>query len=100
MSMQGVLRYLTDLEANNSREWFHQNKARYAEANQSFEALVRSLQLELGRDEPDVLRYEPKQLTFRLMRDTRFSHDKSPYMPLSAHTSPPWASCPSPWEHT
>ena len=89
MSMQGVLRYLTDLEANNSREWFHQNKARYAEANQSFEALVRSLQLELGRDEPDVLRYEPKQLTFRLMRDTRFSHDKSPYMPaLRAHIAP------------
>ena len=100
MSMQGVLRYLTDLEANNSREWFHQNKARYAEANQSFEALVRSLQLELGRDEPDVLRYEPKQLTFRLIETRGLATTNPPICPLSAHTSPPWASCPSPWEHT
>ncbi|MDC0700663.1 DUF2461 domain-containing protein, partial [Blautia wexlerae] len=32
---------------------------------------------------------EPKELTFKLMRDTRFSHDKSPYNPaFRAHIAP------------
>ena len=44
--------------------------------------------MELGKEEPALLLHEPKDLTFKLVRDTRFSHDKSPYNPaFRAHIS-------------
>lgn len=88
MDMRETLLFLAELEANNNRDWFHQNKERYRQATLSFEELVRRLALEIGRFEPGVLAYEPSELTFRLTRDTRFSHDKSPYLPaFRAHIS-------------
>ena len=35
----------------------------------------------IGAFDASVLHNEPKDLTFKLVRDTRFSHDKSPYNP-------------------
>lgn len=42
----------------------------------------------IGKFDPSVLHNIPKELTFKLVRDTRFSHDKSPYNPsFRAHIS-------------
>ena len=38
--MNKILEYLTTLEQNNNREWYHANKELYKEANKSFEALI------------------------------------------------------------
>lgn len=78
---QSIITYLKELEANNNREWYHEHKGEFRQANQEFEDLVWCLMQELGRDEPGILMYEPKELTFKIVRDTRFSHDKSPYNP-------------------
>lgn len=88
MNMRLILTYLSDLEKNNNREWYHANKAQYAEANREFEAFLSGLMLELRKTDETVPFLEPKELTFKLNRDTRFSHDKSPYNPaFRAHIS-------------
>ena len=88
MSMKLMLDYLTELEQNNSQEWFHAHKQQYQNANSVFLELVRLLTLGLKERDNSIPLVEPKELTFKLMRDTRFSHDKSPYNPsFRAHIS-------------
>ena len=44
--------------------------------------------LEIGKFDSSILHNNPKDLTFKIVRDTRFSHDKSPYNPVfRAHIS-------------
>lgn len=81
MNMQQILDYLSALSENNNREWFHLHKTEYREACAQFEALLQELIFALGRTDGSILHNVPKELTFKLMRDTRFSHDKSPYQP-------------------
>lgn len=88
MNTQLILQYLTDLSENNNREWYHAHKPENKAANAEFEALVRELIARIGEFDSSVLHNEPKSLTFKLVRDTRFSHDKSPYNPaFRAHIS-------------
>lgn len=49
--------------------------------NGEFEKLIQALLDRIGAFDPSVLGHAPKELTFKLVRDTRFSHDKSPYNP-------------------
>lgn len=88
MNTHIILSYLSDLSSNNNREWYHAHKSEYQEASAEFEALVQELILRLGELDNRILNYTPKELTFKLNRDTRFSHDKSPYTPaFRAHIS-------------
>ena len=83
-----MLDYLSALAANNDREWFHAHKKEYRQAVERFEQLVQELIYGISAFDPSVLHNVPKELTFKLMRDTRFSHDKSPYNPsFRAHIS-------------
>jgi uncharacterized protein (TIGR02453 family) len=86
--MNDVLEYLADLAVNNDREWYHAHKERYKHANTEFEFLVGDLIAAIGEFDDSVLHNEPKSLTFKMVRDTRFSHNKSPYNPtFRAHIS-------------
>ena len=86
--MSGILEYLNDLAQNNNREWYHANKERYQKANGEFERLLSELIFAVGNFDDSIIHNEPKDLTFKLVRDTRFSHDKSPYNPkFRAHIS-------------
>lgn len=74
--------FLSDLQENNRRDWFAENKQRY---QQSFVLpaleLISSLVRPLAKVAP-LLRVEPKLQGGSLMRiykDTRFSKDKTPY---------------------
>lgn len=88
MNTTKILTYLTDLSENNNREWYHAHKTEYKEANAEFETLVQELILELGKTDSSIIHNAAKDLTFKLVRDTRFSHDKSPYNPaFRAHIS-------------
>lgn len=89
MELQPVLTYLTQLERHNERTWYHAHKAEYQAANAAFEELVRSLLPAVRQFDESILLAEPRELTFKLTRDTRFSHDKSPYNPsFRAHLGP------------
>ena len=81
MDMKLILKYLTDLSEHNNREWYHAHKAENKEANTQFEELIQTLILRIGEFDTSILHNQPKELTFKLVRDTRFSHDKSPYNP-------------------
>lgn len=81
MNTKIIFSYLTELSQNNNREWYHLHKAEYKEANAQFEALIQELIMEIGKADPSILHNVPGDLTFKLVRDTRFSHDKSPYNP-------------------
>ena len=86
--METILSYLTALQENNNREWYHAHKAERLEASQAFESLLERLILEIGKSDPSILDQVPHELTFKLVRDTRFSKDKSPYNPaFRAHIS-------------
>ena len=66
---KGALAFYGDLAANNTREWWHANKARYEdEVRRPMELLLEDVSDEFG---------EAK--LFRPNRDTRFSTDKAPY---------------------
>jgi len=86
--MEKTVAYLTDLENNNNREWYLLHKEQRIEAEKEFEELLQELILELGKVDNCILFNNPKDLTFKLVRDTRFSKDKSPYNPtFRAHIS-------------
>lgn len=78
----GLFAFLRELKANNSREWFEANKARY-------ESQVREPALQFIRDfEPYLEAISPRFRAddrraggslFRIHRDVRFARDKSPY---------------------
>lgn len=88
MNTHMILDYLAQLSANNNREWYHAHKAQYQAANAQFEELIQNLILQIGEFDGSVLSHAPRELTFKLVRDTRFSHDKSPYNPaFRAHIS-------------
>lgn len=89
MDTTTILKYLTELSANNNREWYHAHKAEYQEANAQFEGLLQDLINKIGEKDSSIIHNNPKDLTFKMVRDTRFSHDKSPYNPVfRAHISP------------
>lgn len=81
MSMDNILQYLWGLTENNNREWYHEHKAEYKAANADFESILQDLIVGIGEFDNSILHNNPKDLTFKLVRDTRFSHDKSPYNP-------------------
>ena len=78
----GTLAFLRQLEANNDREWFNTNKARY-------ESLVREPALDfITAMAPRLAKIsehfvaDPRKMggsLMRVYRDTRFTRDKAPY---------------------
>jgi uncharacterized protein (TIGR02453 family) len=79
--MNKILYYLSELENNNNREWYLSHKEDLIIANLEFEAIVFELIEKIGLFDDSILFNDPKKLTFKLIRDTRFSADKSPYNP-------------------
>lgn len=88
MNAEVIVDYLSALSMNNNRDWYHANKEDFKKANAEFEKLLQGLMLEIGNFDSSILQNDPKDLTFKIVRDTRFSHDKSPYNPaFRAHIS-------------
>jgi uncharacterized protein (TIGR02453 family) len=71
----GLFDFLRELKANNDRDWFAANKAR-------FEAEVRDPALQfISAATPQLAKLSPhfRGSLFRIYRDTRFSADKAPF---------------------
>ena len=71
--------FLSELAENNNRAWFVMNKPRYDILRAEFVQLVSALITEIARFDPAIAGCDPKKALFRINRDMRFSHDKSPY---------------------
>ena len=74
-----TFKFLKDLNANNTKEWFTANKKRYEEAKAEFETFVGALIKSIAKFDEPVGELDPKKCVFRIYRDTRFSKDKTPY---------------------
>lgn len=85
---QMILDYLSALSKNNNRDWYQAHKKEKTLAMEAFEQLIQEFMIGISAYDDMILRFQPKQLTFSLVRDTRFSNDKSPYRPaFRAHIS-------------
>lgn len=74
-----TLQFLRNLEKNNNREWFNENKTLYQEAQQDVISFVEKLVEEMVDFDEEMGKLEAKKSVFRIYRDTRFSKDKTPY---------------------
>lgn len=79
MTTDRILSFLEALRPNNNREWFNENKALYEAAKADFETICKELVVEIGQFDNDIKSLNYKDCIFRIYKDTRFSHDKSPY---------------------
>ena len=77
-----LFKFFEELAQNNDREWFNANKPRYLESVVApMGDYIRAVAPRLKRISPHF-RADPKPhggSMFRIYRDTRFSHDKTPY---------------------
>lgn len=89
MAVAEILRFLTELKANNDFAWMAEHKSWQKETQAQFAALLQEIIAQLAEDDPAVGELRAGELIFRLNRDTRFAHDKSPYNPAyRAHIGP------------
>lgn len=71
---QSTFNFLKDIEKNNNREWFTENKPRYVEEQKKLHTFYAALEEKLN--EHDTIE---KLKMFRIYRDVRFSKNKTPY---------------------
>lgn len=77
--MHSVLAFLDQLKANNNRDWFQAHKAEYEHARLTYQQAVQFLLNALAVTDSELLGLEAKDCCYRIYRDIRFSHDKTPY---------------------
>ncbi len=74
-----IMHFLMDLQENNNREWFQENKPRYDKVKEDFNHFVDALIRKISEYDPSVKGLEAKDCMFRIYRDVRFSKNKEPY---------------------
>lgn len=79
MHTEDIINFLKELNENNNREWFAQNKSRYEKVKSKFEEISRLLISEISVFDNDIKNVDVKDCVFRIYRDIRFSTDKTPY---------------------
>ena len=76
---QGYIDFFRQLNANNSRQWFNENRKWYELAvREPFKDLIDELLPEIKKLDEGI-HMESKEALFRVNRDLRFSQDKPPY---------------------
>ena len=74
-----ILDFFAELELNNDRSWFEQNKKRYeTSVKRPMEKLADAVISQMKVLDP-AIQMAPKDALFRIYRDVRFSKDKRPY---------------------
>ena len=76
---KSVYSFLGELEQNNNREWFTENKSRYQDLHAGLIDWIADLQSYLAQFDEKMLDIVPKNALFRIYKDARFSKGKSPY---------------------
>lgn len=78
-TMHEILTFLTELSANNNREWFAEHKEWYQSCYARFVEFSAEYIKRLSELDPSLAVLQPKDCIWRIYRDVRFSHDKRPY---------------------
>lgn len=79
MNKPVIFPFLKRLSANNNREWFNEHRDEYEEARIEFEFFLATAIDRISLFDESIRGVQPKDCTYRIYRDTRFSADKTPY---------------------
>ena len=79
MVQASTIKFLKGLKKNNNKPWFEKNKSVYLDAKEDVELFVEQVIEGLGKIDADIKPLHPKDCTYRIYRDVRFSKDKTPY---------------------
>ena len=77
--MEEVLNFLKELSLNNNKVWFDRNKVKYQWVKEYIESFSQKLLNGISEFDEQAKFLSPKDCTYRIYRDTRFSQDKTPY---------------------
>ena len=79
MNLKKVFGFINNLDQNNNREWFADNKDKYLAAKADFDDFVDIVGKQLEVIDSNFRYSQAKDYTFRIYRDVRFSKNKMPY---------------------
>lgn len=81
MINKATFKFLTQLSANNSKEWLDENRTSYEKTKNNILALTEALIQTVSEFDDGIAHADlsPKKCITRLNRDLRFSKDKTPY---------------------
>ncbi|GHV34032.1 TIGR02453 family protein [Bacteroidia bacterium] len=77
--MKNIISFLSELKQNNHKEWFDANRERYNAIKKDYYQFVDKMIAGIAKFDSSVAGLRAKDVVFRINRDIRFSHDKSPY---------------------
>jgi uncharacterized protein (TIGR02453 family) len=79
MISSSTLAFLKTLKKINNKPWFDEHREKYNTAKYNFEEFVALLLQKMVLFDEDLKELAPKNCTFRINRDIRFSKNKTPY---------------------
>ena len=79
MLQASTLKFLKDIKKHNNKPWFEKNKSLYLVAKEDVEHFIEQVIAGLGKTDAEMAGLQPKDCTYRIYRDVRFSKDKTPY---------------------
>lgn len=79
MIQLSTISFLEKLKKNNNKPWFEKHREEYLSSKNDFENFVQQLISTISIFDSDIKELQPKNCTFRINRDIRFSKDKTPY---------------------
>lgn len=79
MLQPATLQFLKDLEKNNYKAWFDENRHRYESAKNDFLAFTDTVIDAFGKKDTHIAHLTARECIFRINRDIRFAKDKTPY---------------------
>ena len=79
MLQKTTIKFLQDLKLNNHRDWFEANRKVYENAKADYLQFVGEVLKGLCKNDETLAILQPKDCTFRINRDVRFSKNKAPY---------------------
>ena len=77
--MKNIIPFLKELSKNNNKDWFEANKSRYKTIQKEITEFTEKLIAGIAKFDPTIAGLTAKNCSYRIYRDTRFSHDKTPY---------------------
>jgi uncharacterized protein (TIGR02453 family) len=79
MVQKATLHFLQELDHNNNKVWFDENRKLYEVAKQDFELFISEVLLSNINLIPELEGRKAKDCIFRIFKDVRFSKEKIPY---------------------
>ena len=94
MNIPVIFQFLKDLSANNNREWFNEHRSEYEVARAEFDNFLATVIARISLFDETIRGIQPKDCTYRIYRDTRFSAERHPIRYILAVISMPKARSP------